>query len=61
MLIPDTTWERIREQFSDRERFDLRKAVTGQVLSPAGFIIEPARLDVALEFKIEQAMLEAKG
>lgn len=58
MLIRDTTWERIRDKFSEREKIELRKAVTGEVICPRGFILEPTKLDVALEFKIEQAVKE---
>ena len=56
MFISDKRWEGIRDQFSEEEKAQLRKAVTGETICPRGFSIDETRLDVALEFKILQAV-----
>lgn len=56
MLIRDRTWEVIRDKFSEREKEELRKSIIGEAICPAGYIIDIKKLDVALEFKLEQAL-----
>ena len=56
MLIRDSDWEAIREQFSEDQKAALRASVQGQAICPKGFIIDETKLDVVLEFKITQAM-----
>jgi hypothetical protein len=59
VLIRDSIWEKIREQFSEDEKLNLRQAMIGQAICPKGVIIDPDILDVALEFKITAAVKNA--
>ncbi len=61
MLIRDTDWEAIRDQFSEDEKVELRKAIQGEAICPKGFIIDETKLNVALEFKITQAVANHKA
>ena len=56
MLIRDSDWKTIHEQFSEDQKAALRASVQGQAICPKGFIIDETKLDVVLEFKITQAM-----
>ncbi len=61
MLIRDSDWEAVREQFSEDEKAALRASVQGQAICPKGFIINETKLNVALEFKITQAISVARA
>lgn len=56
MLIRDTAWSRIREQFSEEEKADLRKTVTGETICPRGFIIDATQLQSELNQKLSLAL-----
>jgi hypothetical protein len=58
MLIRDTTWDRIRMQFTEDEKVELRKAVTGETICPRGFCLEPTQLPEALGNKLRTVMAE---
>jgi len=60
MLITNNHWERIRDKFSEEEKSQLRKSVTGEIICPAGITIDETKLNVVLEFKIINLVLEAK-
>lgn len=56
MLIRDSVWEKIREQFSEDEKVKLREAITGEAICPKGVILDPDALDKALAAKLSAAM-----
>jgi hypothetical protein len=56
MLIRDSVWEKIREQFSDAEKLQLREVVTGEAICPKGVLIDPDRLEPELKRKLSEAV-----
>lgn len=56
MLIRETEWNQIRDQFSDEEKLDLRKADIGESICPRGTIIEATKLPLALQMKVAAAV-----
>lgn len=40
MLLRDTEWEQVREQFTEDEKKALRAHVTGETICPAGIVVE---------------------
>ncbi len=56
MFIGNAKWLEIREQFSEPEKEELRANISGSVICPAGVTIDETKLNVALEFKILQAV-----
>jgi hypothetical protein len=54
MIIRDTTWSRIREQFSADEKAALNKTITGHAVCPRGIAIDEDKLDVPLREKIKR-------
>lgn len=61
MMITNSCWQQIREQFTEAEKDALRAVITGSVICPAGIVIDETKLDVVLEFKILQAVKVAGG
>ncbi len=60
LMIPDGVWEKIRDQFSEGEKVQLRLAVEGQVICPKGILIDPDAVgDEALAAKIRTAVKQA--
>lgn len=55
MMVRALHWEKIRDQFSDEERQELRAAVTGEIICPAGFTIDLSRVNDALAAKFTTA------
>lgn len=55
MLIRHTTWEEIRAQFTEDEKTELRKHVTGEAICPPGIFIDETALPTALAKKIKPA------
>jgi hypothetical protein len=60
MLVRDSTWTAIREQFSETEKAELRKAVTGETICPRGFSLEVTNLPAALAEKLGAAIKGAR-
>jgi hypothetical protein len=56
MLIRDAEWGKIREQFTEEEKLDLRETVTGECICPKGFFIEESDLVPELAAKISAAI-----
>jgi len=56
ILITDRTWERIREQFSEEEKKELRSAFAGEVICPRGITVDESRLAQELAAKLKLAM-----
>jgi hypothetical protein len=52
MLITDSTWERIREQFSEDEKKALRCHVTGETICPRGIVVDEDALSAELRDKL---------
>jgi hypothetical protein len=52
MLITDTTWNRIRAEFTEEQRQALRDAISGETICPKGIVIDEARLDEELSAKV---------
>lgn len=60
MIIRSEDWERIRAQFSEPEKAQLRKAVTGETICPRGWCVEDERIPVPLFNKLYAALKERK-
>jgi hypothetical protein len=60
MLIRDTAWETIRSQFSEEEKVELRKHVTGEAICPRGFCVDVEAIPEPLRTKLITALEGAK-
>lgn len=56
MLIRETVWEKIRVQFSEEEKQQLRANVVGNAICPKGCIIDVDRLSIELSAKLMAAL-----
>ncbi len=56
MLIRDSEWWAIREQFSEAEKDELNKSVTGETICPRGFCIDPETIAEPLRSKLQRAL-----
>jgi len=56
LKIRNSTWNLIRKDFSENEKEELKKFLIGEIICPPCFIIDETKLNVALEFKIIQAI-----
>ena len=52
MIIRLSTWERIRDEFTDDEKATLRSVTTGEIMCPPGAAIDVDRLDAGLAEKL---------
>jgi hypothetical protein len=57
MLVRDKDWELIRTQFTEEEKAQLREAVTGEVICPQGWTIDPDQIPEPLRTKHAKALL----
>jgi hypothetical protein len=55
MLIRNTTWLTIREQFTEDEKSELRLHVTGETICPPGICIDETALPAELAEKLKKA------
>jgi hypothetical protein len=55
MLIRETTWAKIREQFTEDEKQQLRDASNGQTICPPGTVVDEDRLGAELREKLKRA------
>jgi hypothetical protein len=56
MLIRDSIWDSIREQFSEEEKVELRKHVTGEAICPRGFCVDAESVPQPLQKKLMDAV-----
>lgn len=56
MIIRDSKWSEIREQFTEEEKTELRKSVTGEAICPRGFIVDVENIEPVLRQKLTTAM-----
>lgn len=56
MLVRDSAWEKIRKKFSETEKIQLRKAVTGETICPRGFNVESTKTPPELWKKLVEAL-----
>lgn len=62
MILRTSTWERIRDDFSEAEKKELNGAVTGESVCPRGFVINEKHLSFVLRVKLNGALMqEAKS
>lgn len=40
MILRHATWEKIREQFTEEEKADIRIGITGEIICPRGWSVE---------------------
>lgn len=52
MIVRNSVWEEIREEFSAEEMEALHRAWRGEVICPRGFVIHPEALEPALKEKL---------
>ena len=52
MFITDKTWDEIRDQFSEQEKSNLRKYVTGESICPKGIIVDEYAMTKELSDKL---------
>jgi ABC-type phosphate/phosphonate transport system substrate-binding protein len=57
VLIRLTTWEAIREQFTDDEKDALNAVATGETICPRGLVIDEDKLAPELRDKLLRAMI----
>lgn len=56
MLLQMAQWEKIRHHFSEEEKATLNDAISGQVVCPAGCILDEVKLGDELTSKLKSAM-----
>jgi hypothetical protein len=56
VIVTLATWERIRDQFTNDEKATLRSATTGEVICPAGAVLDVDKLDAGLADKLTRAL-----
>jgi hypothetical protein len=56
MLIRDEMWDRIRDQFTESEKANLRAQVTGMTICPRGWTIDDTQLEEPLADKLKLAI-----
>jgi len=61
MLLRDMIWERIREQFTEEDKAELNKSITGSAICPRGLIIDTDRLPADLRHKLKEALGQVHG
>jgi len=54
MLVRDPIWDKIRDDFSEEEKTALRAAIKGQVICPAGVVIDTDDLGPELARKLTE-------
>ena len=52
ILMRMSTWNKMRENFSEEEKDKLNAAIDGETICPRGVTLDPERLGVELERKI---------
>jgi len=60
MILRYSTWEKIREQFTEEEKADIRLAITGEIICPRGWSVEVANIAEPLRGKFGAAIAETK-
>jgi hypothetical protein len=61
MFLRDTTWQAIRDQFSEAEKATMNAAIEGEVICPRGFYLGPSKLGESLYEKLQGAAAAAEG
>jgi hypothetical protein len=56
ILVRESTWEKIRAQFSEPEKVALRSSVCSEVVCPRAFIIDGHNISKALRDKLLNVM-----
>ena len=56
MLMRDSIWNSIRGQFSEEEKVELRKHVTGETICPRGFCMDAEAVPQPLQKKLMDAV-----
>jgi hypothetical protein len=56
MLIRDSVWSAIREQFSEDEKAELRSHVTGETICPRGFVVDAENVPQPIQKKFLDAV-----
>lgn len=56
MLVRDESWNKIRDQFTDDEKQQLRKAASGNIICPPGTVLDEAQVDPTLAHKLSEAL-----
>lgn len=57
MLIRDSDWEKIRGYFTEAEKIELRKAVSGKVICPSGITIDRQQARPEILQKLDRLLL----
>lgn len=60
MIIRSEDWEHIRARFTEEEKAQLRRAVTGETLCPRGWTVEDERIPAPLFNKLYAALKEPR-
>lgn len=54
MILLMTTWDRIREHFSEQEKATLNAAIVGDIICPRGVTLDEEKLGPELTAKINE-------
>lgn len=52
MLLRESDWNAIRNQFTDEEKDKIRHAITGEVICPRGWTVDTERLPVNIQSRL---------
>lgn len=61
MILLDSTWTKIREQFTEDEKVDILIGVTGDIICPRGWSVEIAKIPEPTRAKFVAALNEVKN
>jgi hypothetical protein len=61
MIIRQSIWEQIRDEFTSDEKAAMSRAFRGEMICPRGFILNPEELGAPLKEKLEQLMAFRKS
>lgn len=56
MFVANSTWNRIRAEFSEQEKNELRSAIAGESICPPGLMVDDRRINPELVAKLQDAM-----
>jgi hypothetical protein len=57
MLILDSTWQKVRDRFTEAEKSQLREVATSRTICPKGVVIDEDRLSPDMLVKATRLLL----
>lgn len=58
MLVKESVWQKIRSQFSELEKIELRSSITGESICPRGWLVSEEEMSKRLFRKLSKLIEE---